>query len=354
MRHVDNVCASPTALVHASSSASLHPFDEDQHPFDERPSNIPLVSRSGFPPPVWQTVECIQAFASLPVSQVHILQRQDGEEDDVFAGLVASPDHSVQQLSPRSQQPRAHPWNLNRPFDQPTTPPTLLMTPQHTTQPPSPPRPLRMPFLSTVEPIGPPGSQVYKVTLPHHLVSLLDPLVAVAEAHAQQQQGGWASNLYSLTRQDLPLADVPGAVTYSRPIVDYLTTQMQILYQCRCVWMDRNQPHLLKYSARTGYSGVGLHTDACDVTANLMMSRPTDYYGGGTWLDDPCHCTVHLNQGECLLHPGSIRHAGQAIQSGTRFCMVLFGFFELPPPPPPSPSGTPTNGSPPVSISRDG
>jgi hypothetical protein len=305
-----------------------YPFDEDETsaPFDE--------SRRIRKPPlaVFQTLACMQALVETPVSQIQFAKEAVAvveEEDDTFSGIAVS---DFSQVS-RCQRP-PHPWDmeeveaflgrctLDTSYDTTWTPPV---------RPPSPPRPVRFPFallLESVEPIGPPSAQVYKVRLPPQLQTLLDPLIAVAEAHAMSRKGGWSSELFSLTKQDMAVADIPGGLAYSRPIMDYLTAQIQILYRSSSVWMDRNQPHLLKYSA--GHTGVCLHTDVCDVTANLMMSRMADYHGGGTYLEEPCDVTVHLEQGECLLHPGSLGHAGKDILRGSRYLMVMFGF--LPPP----------------------
>ena len=89
--------------------------------------------------------------------------------------------------------------------------------------------------------------------------------------------------LYSLTKQDIPLRDVPGMYEAARPIVHYIRHQIEAAYQIKTIRIDRNQPHVLKYSAEEGsaHTGVELHHDKCDLTANLMMSRSDAYVGGG-------------------------------------------------------------------------
>jgi hypothetical protein len=56
---------------------------------------------------------------------------------------------------------------------------------------------------------------------------------------------------------------------------------MLVLLRVKAVKMDKNQPHVLKYSVENGNTGVELHHDKCDVTANLCLSRSSSYVGGG-------------------------------------------------------------------------
>ncbi len=55
------------------------------------------------------------------------------------------------------------------------------------------------------------------------------------------------------------------------------------MYEVDTVRIDRNQPHVLKYSIEDSskHTGVELHHDKCDLTANVMLSRSNTYSGGG-------------------------------------------------------------------------
>ena len=131
--------------------------------------------------------------------------------------------------------------------------------------------------------------------------------------------------LYSLTKQDIALRDVPSMYEASRPIIHYIKHQMERIYEVKTVRIDRNQPHVLKYSAEDGskHTGVELHHDKCDLTANIMLSRSSDYVGGGTYFPD-ANATVRLEFGEFLIHPGNLVHGGADISRGTRYLMVMF------------------------------
>jgi predicted 2-oxoglutarate/Fe(II)-dependent dioxygenase YbiX len=72
---------------------------------------------------------------------------------------------------------------------------------------------------------------------------------------------------------------------------------------------------------------VELHHDRCDVTANLALSKRTDYKGGGTMLVD-IDRVIRLEKGEVLLHPGSMVHGGMDITEGTRYLLVTFAHLK--------------------------
>lgn len=153
--------------------------------------------------------------------------------------------------------------------------------------PPSPYRRLPMPqkpyFLSgcgcAPEVIGHPALRIYKLSLPREYMKLLDQIVEGCEAFAQSRGTGWRTDLYSLTKQDIALMDAPRVMKLAMPIMHYLSHCICEIYHANGIKVDRNQPHVLKYNE--AHTGVELHHDRCDVTANLMLSRSHTYVGGG-------------------------------------------------------------------------
>jgi len=229
----------------------------------------------------------------------------------------------------------------------PTTPPPSraprhygYTTHAHATTIVSPPAPLRITNATTnhhhhpyyyspknqnlrYERIGPDHLQIYRLVLPPELYRQLDPIVELAERFASSSPLGWHTELYSLTKQDIALLEIPGMSHKIRPIFDHLCHAIRTLYGCQTVVVDKNQPHILKYSVDSGHTGVELHHDRCDVTANLALSRSGDYCGGGTYIPDT-GSIIKLDHGECLLHPGSLVHGGMEVTKGTRYLMVTF------------------------------
>ncbi|KAL3894027.1 MAG: hypothetical protein SGARI_007868 [Bacillariaceae sp.] len=170
------------------------------------------------------------------------------------------------------------------------------------------------------EHVGAPHLRTFRVKLPPRLVRNLDPIIKRAESHAKNLATGWKTELYSLTKCDMACHDIPGSKEYVKPIFEYICQAIQILYGSQKLIVDKNQPHILKYSAAMGHTGVELHHDRCDVTANLSLSNSTDYKGGGTMLVDIGR-VVRLDKGEVLLHPGSMVHGGMDITEGTRYLL---------------------------------
>lgn len=177
---------------------------------------------------------------------------------------------------------------------------------------------------SFCESVGDPCYRVFRVRLPDYLIDgPLDTLVEASERYVSRLPNGWRTNLYTLTKCDIPCEDIPGISTYVKQIVTFVSCTMKMLYGCQDITLDRNQPHILKYSAETGHTGVGLHSDLCDITANLSLSKSNTYLGGGTYIS-AMHQNVRLEQGEILLHPGHLLHCGCPIVAGKRYLLVTF------------------------------
>lgn len=182
-------------------------------------------------------------------------------------------------------------------------------------------------FIPRFSIVGHPSLKIYKFTLPNHLIPLLGLIVEACHKYATTLPNGWETYLYSLTKQDIAIRDISGLYEMARPIVSYVKRTIESVYRARTVRIDRNQPHVLKYSAESGHTGVELHHDKCDLTANIMLSRSSSYSGGGTFFPD-ANEVAKLELGEFLIHPGNLVHAGVNITRGTRYLMVLFTHIE--------------------------
>lgn len=65
-------------------------------------------------------------------------------------------------------------------------------------------------FMPRYDIIGHPSLRIYKFKLPTNLLHLLDYIVKSCNSHALSLQRGWATYLYSLTKQDIAVRDVEG------------------------------------------------------------------------------------------------------------------------------------------------
>jgi hypothetical protein len=127
--------------------------------------------------------------------------------------------------------------------------------------------------------VGNPSLCIHRIRLPPDLLHILDQIVMSCETYASTRPSGWLTELYSLTKQDVALKDIPHAYEASKPIVTFIINCMRHLWGIGRISLDKNQPHVLKYD--DNHKGVELHHDKCDLTANLCLSRKTDYVGGG-------------------------------------------------------------------------
>jgi hypothetical protein len=111
------------------------------------------------------------------------------------------------------------------------------------------------PFSPPYEIIGDPSLQIYKCKLPKNMMPLLGQILDLSNQYASTLPDQWRTELYSLTKQDLCLHDVPGCSKLTRPISNYLKRSIATLYGSHHVHVDRNQPHIVKYSLESGHTG---------------------------------------------------------------------------------------------------
>ncbi len=82
---------------------------------------------------------------------------------------------------------------------------------------------------------------------------------------------------------------------------------------------------VVKYDATDGHVELGMHRDGLLVTANIALNDLDEYEGGGTIIEGVKE-PVRLPMGNVLLHPGDVKHGGNAITSGVRYALVCFIF----------------------------
>ena len=153
------------------------------------------------------------------------------------------------------------------------------------------------------------------------MLLIVNLVVAGCENHTKKSRNGWHTELYSLTKQDVAIRNIPEVYKFAKPIIKYVSEMASIIYGIQGLVMDRNQPHVLKYEGH--HRGVQLHHDNSDITVNLMLSRSNAYIDGGTYFEE-ANENVRLEFGEFLLHPGQCVHKGSDISGGTRYLMVMF------------------------------
>lgn len=126
------------------------------------------------------------------------------------------------------------------------------------------------------ERIGDPRLRAFRVKLPAYLMQnggrLLDDIMDRAERFATQRlSSGWNTDLYSLTKCDVACRDIPGMVERIKPVYDFVCHAMTVLYGCSRVLVDKNQPHILKYSAQDGHTGGGFEWEKEVIVAGVLF-----------------------------------------------------------------------------------
>lgn len=155
----------------------------------------------------------------------------------------------------------------------------------------------------------------------------------MAEYHAYKGIGtigaGWTNELYTLTAQHMQCKDIPGFLSRTDHIFRQLQQKLYTLFPGRIrrgsiVLESDGEPHLVKYHGKS--RGTAMHTDNSEfvyVTLNVMLSADVDFSGGGTYIK-AIDRTIHLKQGEMLIHLGDLEHAGVEINSGVRRLLISF------------------------------
>ncbi|CAI5745316.1 unnamed protein product [Peronospora destructor] len=83
----------------------------------------------------------------------------------------------------------------------------------------------------------------------------------------------------------------------------------------------------VKYEARIGErSDLALHRDGSVLSFNVLLNSADDFTGGGTYFDATKR-TVHITQGDVVVHSGKMLHAGAPVLSGIR--QLLVGFLDV-------------------------
>lgn len=138
--------------------------------------------------------------------------------------------------------------------------------------------------------------------------------------------------LYTYTKKDLPCSEVKGLT--SRVTDHIMSNVIDVVGEIYGKKQEATklhprswkEPHLLlyrKFENEPPHTGVEMHYDGCDITWNCMLSKSTEYDGGGTYIR-ALRKTVRLEQGQVLVHPGELYHKGCDITRGERALIVCF------------------------------
>lgn len=145
----------------------------------------------------------------------------------------------------------------------------------------------------------------------------------IDEACKVGNERGWTTlrhDKYPTT--DLPVEQIPSIFNFVVSSLAEIFTEINDVYCLNNqIQFNIKDLFIVKYE-EDAQNELNEHTDGSFFTANILLSDPADFVGGGTLFEDGIH--QKLNQGDCLIHCGQIKHQGVAITKGKRFLLVAF------------------------------
>ncbi|KAG0167365.1 hypothetical protein DFQ28_005315 [Apophysomyces sp. BC1034] len=157
------------------------------------------------------------------------------------------------------------------------------------------------------------------------LFSLAECDAILKIVHGLGQDKSWTTGRHSA----FPTTDIPLLTDENGPLT-HIADQVKARLFGKLAQYFGFQPldlafrdlFLVKYSA-DAQAGLGMHTDGCLMSFNILVNPSSEFNGGGTYFastDD----VVHIQQGDCVFHNAKIMHRGMPISQGQRFILVGF------------------------------
>jgi len=147
-------------------------------------------------------------------------------------------------------------------------------------------------------------------------------IINESELYAKEN-GGWTTNRHNnYPTTDIPIDKIKHIFKYVLGSLDNIITK---IYKHYCMPTSINinilDLFIVKYE-ESSQNKLDIHTDGSFLTFSIMLSSRNDYEGGGTQFNDGIK--VFLEQGDVLVHSGSVKHSGLEITKGTRYILVGF------------------------------
>ncbi|OQR97655.1 hypothetical protein ACHHYP_10113 [Achlya hypogyna] len=80
----------------------------------------------------------------------------------------------------------------------------------------------------------------------------------------------------------------------------------------------------VKYEASgSAQKDLALHCDGSVLSFNVLLNAAAEFEGGGTYFA-PTQTTVHIEQGDVVVHSGRVVHGAAPVSAGTRLILVAF------------------------------
>lgn len=148
-------------------------------------------------------------------------------------------------------------------------------------------------------------------------------LNALKDAVAARELGWTTDRHTAYATTDFPCEEVPAVDAWVREsLFDRVFPKLAARHGWSTSEVYFRDLFFVKY-ADDGQAGLALHRDGSTVSFNVLLNKSTDFEGGGTYIevDDRVY---QIEQGDCFIHSGKLRHGGQPITKGERYILVAF------------------------------
>ena len=165
--------------------------------------------------------------------------------------------------------------------------------------------------------------QAYTLEKVWSLEECLSVLKALKDAVAARELGWTTDRHAAYATTDVPCEEVPAVDAWVREsLSERVFPKLAARHGWSCGEIYFRDLFFVKYAC-DGQAGLALHRDGSIVSFNVLLNKASDFEGGGTYIeaDDQAY---HIEQGDCFIHSGKLRHGGQPISKGERFILVAF------------------------------
>jgi len=169
-------------------------------------------------------------------------------------------------------------------------------------------------------------SQIFekKVINNYFSTELCNKIIDECELYAINR-GGWTTDRHATNpTTDLCVKDIKNILPV---FLEIYTTIIGKIKEIHNIFNENNlftinDAFVVKYE-HDKQNELEMHSDAGDVTVNILLNDPSDFEGGGTFFEEG-NQTYFLNRGDMLIHRAISTHSGLKITKGKRYVLVIF------------------------------
>lgn len=159
------------------------------------------------------------------------------------------------------------------------------------------------------------------------------------DGHVIRRRRGWTTTRhYDAPTTDIPVHEIPGVLEiFNKCVLKQLAPMLYGLLgdtqkKRNTAYFYINDAFIVKYevphdnSAQVSQRFLPIHTDQSHYSFTIALNAKHEYENGGTYFVD-LDQSLQVDEGHCLMFPGTLRHGGDPISKGTRYILAVFVFL---------------------------